>query len=181
MSRTLKNRTITAESKTETAAETSLAAQMEARAAATTTSTARKVTVSDRLRLRLGVAGTKTLMLSLGLALRAVAALFFYMVAIYTAVSVIPNMAAFLQQGTGITLTSRPDALFAGWIMPVIFLTLLILVLELVAMRHIWRLVSKLLVRIKASLFRIDEEERAAEDLPAGKLSKKALSVNNKR
>jgi hypothetical protein len=62
-----------------------------------------------------------------------------YVVAIYTAVSIVPNIAAMIQQATGVTTGMSFDVVVAGWLLPVIFLTALIFAAEVFLMRALWR------------------------------------------
>lgn len=128
-------------------------------------------TLGDRLYLRLGLFGTRALHRVASFALMALVLLADYLIVLFTAVNVLPNVAAFIQQGTGVTLEMRVDAVIAGWLLPVLFIAAAILVGEVFLMRRLWRAARNLLARMGRSLFRLHEERDQA--LVSGKSAPK--------
>jgi hypothetical protein len=135
----------------------------------TTDAATSPLTVADRLYLRFGypaVRGLHLLATVLGFGLVLVID---YLIVLFTAVNVLPNIAALVQKGTGITVDMRIDAVIAGWLIPVLFIVAALLVGEIVVMRRLWRFASERLFALARWLLRLPlekwtEEKRAAQD-----------------
>lgn len=129
------------------------------------------LTPADRVFLKFGRPGAKLVHQLIAVLLGTAVLFFDYLLVMYTAVSVLPNIAALLQQGTGVTLEMRPDTVIAGWLVPLLFLTAVVLVAEVFLMRRLWRWTRDLSRRVGASLFRLDDKtEKSAPR--AGKVSR---------
>lgn len=122
----------------------------------------RPSTVADKIRLKLGYFGAQAVYRMASVALLLILAVFIYLLVIFTAVSIIPNIAAFIQQGTGISIDLRPDVVIAGWLLPTVFVVGMLMVAEVVAFKALWRFTTGIIKKMAVALFRIDEEERAA-------------------
>jgi hypothetical protein len=93
-----------------------------------------------------------------------------YLIVLFTAVNVLPNIAALIQQGTGVTLNARIDAVIAGWLIPVLFIVAAVFVAEIFLMRQLWRSTIKLTRNMGRSLFRLaDQRPQAVRALGTAK------------
>lgn len=129
-------------------------------------------TLGDRIYLKFGMFGARTLHRIVTVALLALVLFADYLIVLFTAVNVIPNIAALVQQGTGVTLEARLDTVLAGWLIPVLFIVAMVLVAEIFLLRQLWRSAMKLSRRIGASLFRLpDEQEKATPSLGRAELT----------
>lgn len=124
--------------------------------------------------LKFGRSGAKLVHRLSAAALRTAVLFFDYLLVLFTAVNVLPNVAAFVQQGTGVTVDMRIDAVLAGWLIPVIFIAAAILVGEVFMMGRLWRFASRLIRRIEQALFR-------GEPQKAGAAPRKTGSAANRR
>lgn len=130
-------------------------------------STERQHSWVDKIRLKLGYFGAKAALRIVSVILLLIMALFIYLLVIFTAVSIIPNIAAFIQQGTGIGIDLRLDVVIAGWLLPTVFVVGMVMVAEVAAFRALWRFTTGIIKKMGVALFRIDEEERAAAAVSA--------------
>jgi hypothetical protein len=117
-------------------------------------STVRDKTVGDRIYGKLGALGTGVLYRVVATVLLALVIFLDYVLVLFTAVNMLPNVAVLVQQGTGVSLDSRIDAVVAGWLLPVLFIAAALLVAEIVLMRGLWRLVARFNSSIALYLFR---------------------------
>lgn len=127
-----------------------------------TASPATRQSVGDWIFLKFGRLGAKVIHRGAAFALRGVVLFFDYLLVLFTAVNVLPNVAALVQQGTGVTLEMRVDAVIAGWLIPVLFIAAAILVGEVFIMGRLWRFASRMIGKAEQSLFRLDAAESAA-------------------
>lgn len=116
-------------------------------------------TLGDRIYLRFGRFGARTIHRIVTVVLLALVLFADYLIVLFTAVNVIPNIAALVQQGTGVTLEARLDAVLAGWLIPVLFIVAMVLVAEVFLLRQLWRSAMKLTRRIGHSLLRLTDQE----------------------
>lgn len=130
--------------------------------ATTLAAVSRPLTLGDRIFLKLGPQGARAIKLSTALVLFALVMLLDYLIVLFTAVNVLPNIAALIQQGTGVTLEARLDMVIAGWLIPVLFIVAAVLVAEIFLMRRLWRLASFLSQAVGRSLFRMSTEAEEA-------------------
>lgn len=138
---------------------------------APTASTTTQPTLGDRVYLKFGRFGTKVIHRLASVAMLALVLFLDYLIVLFTAVNVLPNIAVLIQQGTGVTLDARIDAVIAGWLIPVLFIVAAVLVGEIVVMRRLWRFATGLIGRMGHSLFRLSGEEK--QKMPLGKASLK--------
>ena len=123
-------------------------------------------TFGDRIYLRFGRFGTSAIHRLVSAALLGLVLLADYLIVLFTAVNVLPNIAVLIQHGTGVTLEARIDAVIAGWLIPVLFIAAAVLVAEVFLMRKLWRSATGLNRRLRRSLFRLADGHRQAA--PAG-------------
>ncbi|MGY4541214.1 hypothetical protein ACVWY0_001123 [Arthrobacter sp. UYNi723] len=134
-------------------------------------SSSRQLTLGDRVYLKFGRFGTKVIHRLASVAVLALVLFVDYLLVLFTAVNVLPNIAVLIQQGTGVTLDARIDAVIAGWLIPVLFIVAAVLVGEIVVMRRLWRFATGVTRRMGQSLFRLAGEEQ--QKMPLGKASLK--------
>lgn len=117
-----------------------------------------RASLGDRIFLKFGRTGTAVIHRITAAALLALVLFADYLIVLFTAVNVVPNIAVLVQQGTGVTLDARIDAVVAGWLLPVLFIVAAALVAEVFLLRRLWIAALGLTRRIKQSLFRLDGE-----------------------
>lgn len=117
--------------------------------------------------LKFGRTGAKLIHRLSAVALRAAVLFFDYLLVLFTAVSVLPNVGALVQQGTGVTVDLRMDAVLAGWLIPVVFIAAAILVGEVFLMGRVWRFASRLIRKMDLALF--GNEPQTAGAAPRGR------------
>lgn len=138
------------------------------------------LSLGDRLFLRFGRVGAATVHRVALLAMLALVVVLSYLMVLFSAVSIVPNLAVLVQQGTGITLEMRLDAVVAGWLLPVLFLVAALLVAEVFLVRAMWRTARVAGRRLKKALFRLDAQVKASPSNAAGQAArpgKKARST----
>lgn len=123
-------------------------------------------TLGDRVFLKFGQLGTRALHLFAAGVLRVLVLFVDYLIVLFTAVNVLPNIAVLIQQGTGVTLDARIDAVIAGWLLPVLFIAAAVLVGEIFVMRSLWRFTTGLIRTMGSSLFRMAGEEKQNVPFP---------------
>ena len=74
----------------------------------------------------------------------------FYVLAIFSAVTVVPHIMGFVMAGTGVTMDLPLQTVIAAWLAPSLFLIALFFTLVLIAMRTIWRTRRSLIARLDA-------------------------------
>ncbi|KIA73394.1 hypothetical protein ANMWB30_23210 [Arthrobacter sp. MWB30] len=114
--------------------------------------------LGERVFLRFGRVGSGVLYRLLAVVLAIVVMLLDYLLVMFTAVSVVPNIAVLIQQGTGVTIDARIDAVIAGWLLPVVFIIAAVLIGEVFLMRKLWRIRGRVLHTVGSSLFRLRDE-----------------------
>ncbi|MFJ2662596.1 hypothetical protein [Arthrobacter koreensis] len=134
-------------------------------------------TVGDRIYLKLGRFGTRMIHRAATVALLALVILADYLLVLFTAVNVLPNIAALVQQGTGVTMDMRIDAAIAGWLLPVLFIAAAVLVGEVFLMRRLWRAARSLLSRMSRSLFRLHDEQTKTPATAQGSPKPRATKI----
>lgn len=127
---------------------------------APSSSSSTQLSLGDRVYLKFGRFGTKVIHRLASVALLALVLFVDYLLVLFTAVNVLPNIAVLIQQGTGVTLDARIDAVIAGWLIPVLFIVAAVLVGEIVVMRRLWRFATGVISRMGHSLFRLAGEEK---------------------
>lgn len=120
------------------------------------------LTLGDRLYLKFGWPMVKSLHVATTLLAFGLVLLVDYLLVLFTAVAVVPNLGAMVQKGTGVTVDMRIDAVIAGWLLPVVFIVAAVLVGEVVLMRRLWRFAADRLATLAAALFRLEHEKRAS-------------------
>lgn len=118
-----------------------------------------RLSLGDRLFLRFGRIGAATVHRVALLAMLALVVVLSYLMVLFSAVSIVPNLAVLVQQGTGITLEMRLDAVVAGWLLPVLFLVAALLVAEVFVVRAMWRTARGAGRRLKKALFRLEDAQ----------------------
>ncbi|KOX14016.1 hypothetical protein [Nocardiopsis sp. NRRL B-16309] len=122
----------------------------------------RAATPSDaRLRARLGESGSRSLLALVRGGLVAGSALASYVLAMFAAVTVVPNLFVMVAAGTGVGPTSPLEMQLAHWLAPSVFLIGLVFVLVLIGMRALWRAQLRLAERARHAL--LGEEPDAAQ------------------
>lgn len=121
----------------------------------------RPVTLGDRIFLKVGHAGAQVVHLFATLLLFALVLFADYLIVLFTAVNVLPNIAVLIQQGTGVTLDARLDAVIAGWLIPVLFIVAAVLVGEIFLMRRLWLFATNRKQAMGRSLFRMEAETQS--------------------
>jgi hypothetical protein len=119
--------------------------------------TAEIFTFGDRVFLKFGPQGTRAIYLFVAFLLLVLVLFVDYLLVLFTAVNVVPNIAVLVQQGTGITPDMRIDAVIAGWLLPVLFIVAAVLVGEVFMMRRLWRFARGFIQSMRRSLFRVDD------------------------
>lgn len=119
------------------------------------------LTLGDRLFLKLGRFGTKAVHRLIAAAMVVMVLLADYVLVLFTAVNVVPNIAVLIQQGTGVTMEMRPDAVVAGWLIPVLFIVAAVFVAEIFAMRRLWRFAMERISAMGQAMFRLDGQGNA--------------------
>lgn len=118
---------------------------------------------ADRLYLRFGWPMVKTLHTVAKLLAFGIVLVIDYLLVLFTAVNVIPNIAVLIQRGTGVSIDMRLDAVLAGWLIPVLFIVAAVFVGEIFLMRGLWRFAAGKLRSLGRWLFRLEEEKRAGQ------------------
>jgi small neutral amino acid transporter SnatA (MarC family) len=139
--------------------KTSTIRNTSARAAAPVPS-AGAFTFGDRVFLKFGPQGTRAIYLFMAFLLLALVFFVDYLLVLFTAVNVVPNIAVLIQQGTGVTPEMRIDAVIAGWLLPVLFIVAAVLVGEIFMMRRLGRFARGVRQTMRRSLFRLMAEEK---------------------
>ncbi|MCB5280371.1 hypothetical protein [Arthrobacter sp. ES1] len=127
------------------------------------TPAAGSLTLGDRVYLKFGWPMVKSLHVLATVLLFGLVLFVDYLLVLFTAVNVLPNIAALVQKGTGMTVDMRIDAVIAGWLIPVLFIVAAVLVGEIVLMRRLWRFASGRLDALAGSLFRLEDEKRSGQ------------------
>ena len=125
-------------------------------------SSAAPSTFGDRIYLRFGKLGTTVIHRLVSAALLGLVLFADYLIVLFTAVNVLPNIAVLIQHGTGVTLEARMDAVIAGWLIPVLFIAAAVLVAEIFLMRKLWRSATDVTRRLRRSLFRLADVQKQA-------------------
>lgn len=123
---------------------------------------AARLTLGDRVFLKLGRFGAKAVYRLISAALLTLVLLADYLLVLFTAVNVVPNIGVLVQQGTGMTMDLRPDAWIAGWLIPVLFIVAAVFVAEIFFMRRLWRFAMGRIKAVRESLFRLAGQESGA-------------------
>lgn len=131
---------------------------------ATETGSARPFTLGDRMYLRFGYPAVRGLHLLATVLVFGVVLFLDYLLVLFTAVNVLPNIAVLVQNGTGVSVDMRLDAVIAGWLIPVLFIVAAVLVGEIFLMRRLWRFAADRLLALAGWLLRLEVEKS-----PAGK------------
>ena len=121
------------------------------------------LTLGDRVYLKFGWPMVKSLHVLATVLLFGLVLLVDYLLVLFTAVSVLPNIAALIQKGTGVTVDMRIDAVIAGWLIPVLFIVAAVLVGEVFLMRRLWRFAAGRRDALAGWLFRLEDEKRASQ------------------
>lgn len=121
------------------------------------------LTLGDRVYLKFGWPMVKALHVLATVLLFGLVLLVDYLLVLFTAVSVVPNIGALIQKGTGVTPDMRIDAVIAGWLLPVLFIVAAVLVGEIFLMRRLWRFAAARLNSLAGWLFRLEAEKRGSE------------------
>lgn len=145
------------------------------------TAAPRPLTLGDRMYLRFGFPVVRGLHLLATVVVYGLALIVDYLLVLFTAVSVLPNIAALIQKGTGVTVDMRIDAVIAGWLIPVLFIVAAVLVGEIFMMRRLWRFASERLFALAGWLFRLEVEKWRAEKKSATKAGMEALAARAAR
>jgi len=125
--------------------------------------TAGSLSAADRLYLRFGWPMVKTLHTAVRLLAFGVVLVLDYLLVLFTAVNVIPNIAVLIQRGTGVSIDMRLDAVLAGWLIPVLFIVAAVFVGEIFLMRGLWRFAAAKVRTLGGWLFRLEEEKRSGQ------------------
>lgn len=137
--------------------------QIEKMPKSTSSPAAGSLTYGDRLYLKFGWPMVKSLHVAATLLAFGLVLLVDYLLVLFTAVSVVPNLGAMIQEGTGVTVDMRIDAVIAGWLLPVLFIVAAVLVGEVFLMRRLWRFAAARLASLATWLFRLEHEKRAPQ------------------
>ncbi|NYH53019.1 hypothetical protein HNR06_002608 [Nocardiopsis arvandica] len=119
-----------------------------------------------RLRARLGESGARSLVAFVRAGLVIGSGLAGYVLAMFAAVTVVPNLFVMVAAGTGVGPTSSLEMQLAHWLAPSVFLIGLVFVLVLVAMRALWRAQLRLAERTRRAL--LGGQADAAQTTDAG-------------
>ncbi|OLT27041.1 hypothetical protein BJF83_19510 [Nocardiopsis sp. CNR-923] len=114
-----------------------------------------------RLRARLGESGTRSVLALVRVGLVLGSGLVCYVLAMFAAVTVVPNLFVMVAAGTGVGPTSSLEMQLAHWLAPSVFLIGLVFVLVLVVMRALWRAQLRLAERARRAL--LGEQADAAQ------------------
>lgn len=128
-----------------------------------TPAAAGSLTLGDRVYLKFGWPMVKAIHVAATALVFGLVLLADYLLVLFTAVSVVPNIGALIQKGTGVTVDMRIDAVIAGWLLPVLFIVAAVLVGEIFLMRRMWRFAATRLNSLAGWLFRLEAEKRASE------------------
>jgi hypothetical protein len=120
------------------------------------------LTLGDRVYLKFGWPMVKSLHVAATALVFGLVLFVDYLLVLFTAVNVLPNIAALIQQGTGVTVEMRIDTVIAGWLIPVLFIVAAVLVGEIFLMRRLWRFAAGRLKALGGWLFRLENEKRAS-------------------
>lgn len=105
-----------------------------------------------RIRARLGQGGAHSLMLTTRIGLMVLSGLAGYVVAMFAAVTVVPNIFLMVATGTGVGPASPLETQLAHWLAPSLFLIGLAFVLVLVVVRWLWRAQRRLSEKARRAL-----------------------------
>lgn len=105
-----------------------------------------------RIRARLGEKGTGSLLLVIRAGLIFASCSFGYVVAMFAAVTLVPNTFLMVAAGTGVGPASPLETQLMHWLTPSLFLIGLIFVLVLVVVRWSWRVQSRLGEKVRHAL-----------------------------
>lgn len=86
-----------------------------------------------------------------------------YIVSVYTAVSILPLLCGTLISSMGITLETATMDLFALWILPVGFLTLMIFVAEILLYWLLWKWLCRIFGKMREQHLKEIKDGRKAE------------------
>jgi hypothetical protein len=121
------------------------------------------LTLADRAYLKFGLPMVRSVHALATVLLFGLVLLADYLIVLFTAVNVLPNIAALVQRGTGVTVDMRIDAVIAGWLLPVLFIIAAVLVGEVFVMRGLWRFAAGRRKALAGWLFRLEHQRRASE------------------
>lgn len=110
------------------------------------------VSWGTRIRARLGPSGARSVLMAVRAGLMFVSASAGYVVAMFAAVTVVPNVFLMVAAGTGIGPASPLEMQLAHWLTPSLFLIGLIFVLVLMVVRWLWRVQRRLAAKARHSL-----------------------------
>lgn len=113
----------------------------------------------DKVFLKFGRTGTRVIHRVTAAVLLALVVFADYLIVLFTAMNLVPNIAVLVQQATGVTLEARPDAVIAGWLLPVLFIVAMVLVAEVFLLRRLWIAATGLIRRMGRALFRLAPTE----------------------
>lgn len=116
--------------------------------------------LGDKIFLKFGRIGTRLIHRILAAALLLLVLFADYLIVLFTAMNLVPNIAVLVQQATGVTLDARLDAVVAGWLLPVLFLVAAVLVAEMFMLRRLWIAATGLIRRMGKAMFRLDADSR---------------------
>lgn len=105
-----------------------------------------------RIRSRLGRSGTRVLLTVVLSGLRFGAGAIIYVLGMFAAVTVVPNVFLMVSGGSGVGPSSPLEVQLTYWLVPSLFLIGLIFVLVLVAARWLWRAQRRMAAKARRSL-----------------------------
>jgi hypothetical protein len=108
--------------------------------------------LGGRIRARMGESGARTVLTAVRTGLMAASSLASYVVAMFAAVTVVPNLFAMVSAGTGVGPGSPLEMQLAHWLAPSLFLIGLVFVLVVVVVRSLWLAQRRLGERARRAL-----------------------------
>ncbi|MDE3723958.1 hypothetical protein PWG71_21420 [Nocardiopsis sp. N85] len=96
------------------------------------------VPLGARIRARVGESGARSVLVAVRAGLMIGSGLAGYVLAMFVAVTVVPNLFVVVSTGTGVGPTSPLELQLVHWLAPSLFLIGLVFVLVLVAVRSLW-------------------------------------------
>jgi hypothetical protein len=160
-----KRRPRTRKSAAQRAAEAKQAAEAK-RAEADTGGTASPL--GTRIRARVGESGARSVLAAVRAGLMVASALASYVLAMFVAVTVVPNLFVVVSTGTGVGPSSPLELQLVHWLAPSLFLIGLVFVLVLVVVRSLWLAQRRLGERARRALLG-DEADTAPTTDGAGR------------
>ncbi|MBB6121579.1 hypothetical protein [Nocardiopsis algeriensis] len=120
--------------------------------------------LGTRIRARVGDSGARSVLVAVRAGLAIASGLAGYVLAMFAAVTVVPNLFVVVSTGTGVGPTSPLELQLMHWLAPSLFLIGLVFVLVLVAVRSLWSAQRRLGDKARSALLGDEADPAPATD-----------------